>query len=281
MIAVGVLTVVVLGFATAMSSQTRASKVIEQKMEVVTLKQTLISMTNAPAVCRCQLDKAINSKNSTPLTIDGNQTAAQSLRLDAVHSSCDLASDATLIAKTGALISGTQTGQKAAEITVEEILPIKGSPFAYSALLSVKIDPSTQAQGLHPAVVPITIGVDPTSPANAMRIQSCSGVSYSGGSAPIVCRKLGNIFNDASGKPTANPGAGAATTVAFAAGDCGGALPDANYVGVLAKTFVCGMSAQWSVRQPSEGVPGVSLYALGDCVRPYAPADVQVVFIHQ
>ena len=281
MIAVGVMTVVILGFTTVMNSQGRASKVIEQKMEMVTLKQTLISMTNNPVVCRCQLDKTINSTNSTPLTIDVNQTTAQSLSLDAVHSSCDLGSDATLIAKINTVLSGSQTNQKVGAITVEQILPIKGAPYSYSAVLSVKVDSASQAQGLHPAVVPITIGVDPTSPANAMRIQSCSGVSYNGGSAPIICRKFGNIFNDSSGSPTANPGVGSVTTIAFAPGDCGGALPDANYIGVLSKTFVCGMSSQWVVHQPSEGTPGLSMFSLGDCTKPFPPADVQVVFIHQ
>lgn len=81
-----------------------------------------------------------------------------------------------------------------------------------------------------------------------------------------------NLFIHCSQTGTRN-GGGGGYTFTFTAGDCGGTLPDANYVGALKRMEICnGYNTVGVNDAPS---PGISIYANGPC-GPYSAEAVYV-----
>jgi hypothetical protein len=71
------------------------------------------------------------------------------------------------------------------------------------------------------------------------------------------------------------PGGGTATH-SFTPGQCGGQLPDGDYVGFLSKASQCGGDEDWQVVQANEpGGPGVRFWTPGAC----AGSDYAVTFV--
>lgn len=58
-------------------------------------------------------------------------------------------------------------------------------------------------------------------------------------------------------------GRGGGYSINFTANDCGGTLPDSNYIGAAVTIQICGGLVEWSVFQPP--TPGVYVYANGPC----------------
>lgn len=208
LIAIGVMAIFAMGFASYISYMSKELRYTSQKMESMETRSSLGRLLSDLPTCSCQL-----SLHASPFdTTATNPTLA----VAQIQTGCDPSSPVFIRAGEMIANSGTQLAISALQIQEIESMGVSDR---YRGRLVAAFDPNSLVRGMRPIDLEIHFSTDPASPATAKTITTCDFVA-GGGGPPL-----------ASGSPTPSPTPGPSMTSTCPAGE--------YVVGISAGTLQC------------------------------------------
>jgi type II secretory pathway pseudopilin PulG len=143
-------------------------KAIEQKQELIELKNSLLESFADPAICTWQMRN--NTLDVTGIT--PSHASTSSFSVPRLHAGSNPSS--SVLVEAGQPLPGTQTKIRVSTIKFTNYIAT-GNPDAYSGQLEIAFDASTLVRPLRPVVLKKTLLVNGADPISARRVVSCAG----------------------------------------------------------------------------------------------------------
>jgi prepilin-type N-terminal cleavage/methylation domain-containing protein len=168
-VALGILSVTVLAFATMMTNQSRQTKALSEKMATLDLTNALIRTVANSAACDFMLT------NPAVLTFDSTLIGSGTppvINLNTVYPTAS--ATGTPVAQVNTAASPLSASAVVTTIVINEIT---GADDSFGARLTVNFDETQLTHVLRPVSVGLSFLTDPASPANAKVITGCGSAS--------------------------------------------------------------------------------------------------------
>lgn len=169
LVSIGITAIVIAAVASFTVQMQKSNKLLSQKLEVLDLKNQLITNFLNPATCSCQLNPAINVANAANLKFN-SANASSSMDLQEIRTSC--VSSASVLVKKGVALPGTQTGLVVESVHMSNI-ESTGNDNEFYGTIHVRFSPSSLAGPLQGVKIRQKFFTDPSSLPSAKIPRSC------------------------------------------------------------------------------------------------------------
>jgi type II secretory pathway pseudopilin PulG len=180
LIAAAILGVITVAFAQMLQMQGAQIKTLQQKQELLDLKNVVLQAVAADTVCTWQL--LGKTMDVSAITTTTSNTAAD-INLGQLFYGNDPAS--ALIAQAGAPLPQSKTGISVDTVKFNNVIAT-GLPDQYRGTLAISFMRTNMAVPLRPVEVQRVVTVNPADPVNAKRILQCGAVA-----PPPVLKQVG------------------------------------------------------------------------------------------
>lgn len=178
LIAIALVGIVSAAIASILNDFSKSSRAMAQKLESMDLKNALQMTFINTDNCTCQFSALVNTAKASQLVFNSTPAAGGGrMGLDDIKSSC--VGSAMVLARKNALLPGTQTKLKVADIAIEDITAT-GNADEYLGYITVTFDQTSLVRSLAPIRFPQKFFTVPTSPAVAKTIETCNPTKPSG-----------------------------------------------------------------------------------------------------
>jgi hypothetical protein len=224
MISMALLTIGAATLATLVTGQSKQIANAGQKLELMDLKNQLVSLVLNVDSCSCQFDPAIHTAVASSLKFDSAALNIPDINLTELRSGCAFSDSRTIIAEATKPLRGSPTNLKILSVKLINIR-FTGTPNEYTGQIEVVVDPSGNTTGLRSVTSELRFLKDPASIAPNNTIKSCMSQSMTNG---ITTCPTGYLLINSPGTSEAfciEASASAAATPAVASNRCGSFQP--------------------------------------------------------